>query len=84
MQGKFIDLTGKRFGKLVDLKKSEKETASYGCNWLCKCDCGNETLASTSALNSGTKKSRGCLRTEVNVDDFRDWVCRVYNYLAKK
>ena len=66
MQGKFIDLTGKRFGKLVVLKKSEKKTASSGCMWLCRCDCGNDTIASTSTLNSGKKKSCGCLRTEVN------------------
>lgn len=66
MKGKYIDLTGQRFGKLVILQKSEEKSASHGCVWLCKCDCGKEVLASTSVLNSGKKKSCGCLRTEVN------------------
>lgn len=66
MQGKFIDLTGKRFGKLLVLRKSEKKTTSHGCVWVCKCDCGKETYAGTNDLNSGNKKSCGCLRTEVN------------------
>ena len=64
MKGKYIDLTGQRFGKLVVLHKSEEKSASHGCVWLCKCDCGKEVLASTSALNSGKKKSCGCLALE--------------------
>lgn len=48
MQGKFIDLTGKRFGKLLVLRKSEKKTTSHGCVWVCKCDCGKETYAGTN------------------------------------
>ena len=59
-------MTGQRFGRLVVIQKSEEKTASRGCVCLCKCDCGKQVLASTSALNSSTKKSCSCLRTEVN------------------
>ena len=53
------DLTGKKFGKLTVLRKT---TEDYGrTSWLCKCDCGNETVATTTALNLGLKKSCGCL-----------------------
>jgi len=82
MKGKYIDLTGQRFGKLVVLQKSAKKTASYGCVWLCQCDCGKQVFASTSALNSGTKKSCGCLRTEVNHSRVTDLTGRRFGRLV--
>lgn len=39
--GKFIDLTGMRFGRLVVLKRSPD--AGKGVKWICRCDCGNTT-----------------------------------------
>jgi hypothetical protein len=30
--------------------------------WLCKCDCGNETVATSPQLHAGKKKSCGCLK----------------------
>ena len=59
---KFIDLTGQRFGRLKVIKRAEnkgKET-----RWLCKCDCGNETITSGARLKNGQTKSCGCIRTE--------------------
>ena len=82
MKGKYIDLTGQRFGKLVVLQKSAKKTASYGCVWLCQCDCGKQVFANTSALNSGTKKSCGCLRTEVNHSRVADLTGRRFGRLV--
>lgn len=60
------DLTGRRFGKLVVLRRTEDK--DYGgrffINYLCKCDCGNDCeVISSNLLNtsrSGTK-SCGCL-----------------------
>lgn len=37
----FVDLTEKRFGKLTVQKYLGKS------KWLCKCDCGNETITSS-------------------------------------
>jgi hypothetical protein len=56
------DLTGKRFTKLVVIKrvKSKYDKA----HWLCKCDCGNKTIVSTSGLKSGHTKSCGCYQDE--------------------
>ena len=49
------DRTGVRRGKQV-------VTGRYGhVLWLCKCDCGNTFLASTSHLKSGLVRSCGCL-----------------------
>ncbi len=39
--GRFIDLTGQKFGRLTVIKKVGID--KYGKSiWLCKCDCGNE------------------------------------------
>ena len=58
-----IDLTGQRFGRLVVLK--QEETLKLGVTrWLCKCDCGEQTVTTTRALRSGLCRSCGCLHRE--------------------
>ena len=56
------DMIGKRFGRLtvVALHGVKKHHAQ----WLCQCDCGLTTLSYAYQLNSGNKKSCGCLRIE--------------------
>jgi hypothetical protein len=56
-------MEGKRFGRLTVIKFEESN--KKGRIWLCKCDCGNEVMVSTGVLNSGRKKSCGCLQKEV-------------------
>lgn len=61
--GKSKNIIGQKFGKLEVVSfcgynpnfKNREET------YLCKCDCGNETIANKSSLLKGTKKSCGCL-----------------------
>lgn len=60
--GKFIDLTGERFGRLVVLEFSHKDNNTY--YWKCKCDCGNIKLIDRHCLRSGNTKSCGCLISE--------------------
>ena len=63
--GRFIDLTGKVFGKLTVLKLDSERSEYQRCKyWLCKCSCGNEELISTNSasLNNGEKHSCGCDR----------------------
>lgn len=58
---KAIDLTGKVFGKLTVLNKTElKEGGSIV--WHCKCSCGKEVNVSSRKLTSGNTKSCGCIR----------------------
>ena len=57
--GKFIDICGERFGKLTVIKKSENRKELV--QWICLCDCGKETLATSKKLRSGRKRSCGCL-----------------------
>ena len=59
----FIDLSGRRYGRLLVIAQSEK--THYGnYMWLCKCDCGNEKVVAGNSLCSGNTKSCGCLRKE--------------------
>ncbi|XCP84627.1 transcriptional regulator [Roseburia hominis] len=53
------DFVGKRFGKLVVQKYAGKWKGLH--HWQCICDCGNETIAGQTALQSGKTKSCGCL-----------------------
>lgn len=60
--GKFIDLTGQKFGRLTVVKRVEDVRLGRP-RWLCKCDCGNECIVTSHNLKNGTK-SCGCLKSE--------------------
>lgn len=53
------NLTGKRFGKLVVLGKTEKRKRGAYL-WSCQCDCGNICERPAGELNAGTATSCGC------------------------
>ena len=58
VMAKLIVLTGKKFGKLLVLRRAENK-GKKTC-WLCLCDCGNETVVGGSNLHSGNTSSCGC------------------------
>ena len=60
--GKRIDITNKRFGRLVALKAGR--TVKHITHWICQCDCGAIAEISTRALINGRTKSCGCYRKE--------------------
>lgn len=60
------NLVGQRFGKLVVMKMAESRYDKT--HWICKCDCGNETVVSSSGLKSGHTQSCGCYQDEVASD----------------
>ena len=60
---KAIDLTGRRFGKLVVLEHAGKRVEKRKTPvWRCKCDCGKEIVVAGGNLRTGHTKSCGCLR----------------------
>lgn len=59
---KFIDLTGRKFGRLTVIARAENKGAHVA--WLCKCDCGKECVIMGCHLKSGRAKSCGCLHNE--------------------
>lgn len=60
--GKFVDLTGQRFGRLVVIERAQN--ASSGAAWLCQCTCGAHAIVSSNMLRTGRTKSCGCLARE--------------------
>ena len=68
---KKIDLTGKRFGRLVVLEGSLIVNKKKKIK--CKCDCGVEKYIREDSLKNGATKSCGCLRTELASN-------RLYNF----
>lgn len=60
---KFIDITGKKFGKLTAISYNKEDLT-----WTCKCDCGKLVRKKSGHLRSDLVKSCGCL-SEENFDD---------------
>lgn len=64
MSRKYVDLKGKRFGRLLVLDRNG--IAKNGnIQWLCQCDCGNQTIVDSQSLKRNFTKSCGCLRKEL-------------------
>lgn len=68
MGRKIIDLTGQKFGRLTAIKRVEDYVYPSGdkkTQWLCKCECGNNTIVRASSLKRGTTTSCGCLQKQI-------------------
>lgn len=57
-----VDLTGRRFGRLV--AESFHDRQNKHRRWLCRCDCGKTALVKGIHLTRGTQVSCGCLNRE--------------------
>lgn len=78
--GKFKDLTGMKFGRLLVLSRAEDYINKHGkplVRWNCLCDCGNKHVTYGSSLNSGLTKSCGCLQKEWARKNGK--LCKKYN-----
>ena len=76
-----IDLTGKRFGRLLVLRRDERHT-----RWWCQCDCGVQcSIPHTSLCGPQPTQSCGCLLRETrgqhhrthgmsNTPEYRIWL----------
>lgn len=60
----YVDVTGKRFGRLVAQFPSRRYDDSGSVIWHCKCDCGNEIDVSYNTLAYTNQKSCGCRKKE--------------------
>lgn len=59
------DLSGKTFGKLLVLSKTERTDSSGQRYYKCQCNCSEKTIieVSASSLRNGHTKSCGCLKS---------------------
>ena len=63
------NIIGCKFGKLTVISFAGYNTTRKRKEeiYLCKCDCGNETIANKSSLLDGDKKSCGCVRGKIHL-----------------
>jgi hypothetical protein len=60
---RLIDLAGRKFHRLQVIQRAAP--GNFGQpRWLCRCDCGNESIVQGAELRSGGTKSCGCLQKE--------------------
>jgi len=62
LKGKFRDLTGQRFTRLMVLERVPNH--KLWVRWNCKCDCGKETIVYAGHLTKNHTQSCGCLQKE--------------------
>ena len=82
--GKFINLTGQRFGKLTVIKRAEEYVSpkgQRGIQWLCECDCEdkNQIIVRGSNLKSGLTNSCGCYKIEKQ-KQYNEYDLKSHNY----
>ena len=69
---KFIDLTGKKFGRLTVLRLDHRKKRydkrgicrAVDIYWLCQCECGNTCVVQGNNLRSGHSQSCGCINKQ--------------------
>lgn len=63
---RFIDLNGKRFGRLEVIEYAGRHQSPSGSYtlWTCLCDCGNTVTTASKSLRNGIAKSCGCFRSD--------------------
>ena len=87
-KSQYLDLTGKRFGRLVVKSYSHKKN-KYNY-WNCICDCGNSVIVSSGCLLSGTTLSCKCQRKEnmlksrLKHDSSKTRLYHIYNGMKKR
>lgn len=55
-----MDLTGKRYGRLIVMGNMRSEDGRL--MWQCQCDCGNICTKTAGVLNAGLVSSCGCIQ----------------------
>ena len=75
MMGKYIDLTGKKIGRLTVIKRGKNMGTKRKMKprWVCICDCGKRGLYLGMLLRDGKTKSCGCLHSDLTIARNKSW-----------
>lgn len=67
----FIDLSGKKFSRLLvlNINTNPLKQRKFNIMWNCKCDCGKDAVVSTANLKGGIVRSCACIRTQSKLID---------------
>jgi hypothetical protein len=76
------DLTNQKFNNLLVLKQQGRSKHQQ-VKWLCRCDCGQETIVVSNNLLNGNTKSCGCKR-RLNQRKGLAWERLVKRFLPNK
>lgn len=74
------DVTGVKFHKLTAIEKVGRKGSN--CLWKCLCDCGKETITTTTSLLLGNTKSCGCILKDVKKASREDFVGKTFFHLT--
>jgi hypothetical protein len=80
--GKFQDLTGRRFGRLLVLHRAANRKDKV--TWMCRCDCGTEEPIPAVQLTHDETRSCGCFRKREPRRQAIEIILRNYKAGAKK
>lgn len=80
--GRKIDLTNQRFGKLLVLSEHPDRTPQGSIQWVCQCDCGNQTIVSGDNLRRNHTTSCGCAHKDSAQQRIIDLVGKRFGYLT--
>ena len=69
--GKYIDITGMRYGKLLVLNEHSRDKHG-NVTWLCRCDCGNTKIVSGNCLRKGITTNCGCSKKSAQIIDITE------------
>lgn len=78
--GAFIDLSGKRFGRLVAIRRAPNKGGKT--MWECKCDCGNYKIVDAGDMKNGKVSSCGCLKRERDLSQIEDLTGKKFGRLT--
>ena len=62
-KGRFLDLTGEKFGRLVILYYGGSRNGK--AQWVAHCECGNDKIVAAAGLRRGAITSCGCAQKEM-------------------
>lgn len=80
--GRKIDLTNQRFGKLLVISEYPDRTPQGSVQWICQCDCGNQTIVSGDNLRRNHTTSCGCAHKDSAQQRVIDLVGKRFGYLT--
>lgn len=79
-----IDITDKRFGKLLVIKQSDQRNSSNDILWECICDCGNKKSITSGSLRHGSSKSCGCMQGRPTHGDSGTRIRAIWNNMMRR
>jgi hypothetical protein len=83
--GKKVEMIGRRFGRWIVLRESEKRSNSGAIFYTCRCNCGTERDVSGVLLRNGDSTSCGCYNHETITKDDAVYQEKLYSvWMAMK